>query len=57
MQIKYDIITPYFMIEEHVVCVFLNTNFGFKVVNNSTHSHLDHECLEKRINFNYITCH
>ena len=57
MQIKYDINTPYFMIEEHVVCVFLNTNFGFKVVNNSTHSHLDHECLEKRINFNYITCH
>ena len=35
MQIKYDIIATYFMIElieVHVVCVFSNTNFGFKVM-------------------------
>ena len=32
MQIKYDINAPYFMIEEHAVCVFSNMNFGFKVV-------------------------
>ena len=29
---KVDIDVPYFMIEEHAVCVFLNTSFGFKVV-------------------------
>jgi hypothetical protein len=32
MQIKYDINAPDFMIGEHVVCVFSNKNFGFKVV-------------------------
>jgi hypothetical protein len=31
MQIKYNINTPNFMIGEHAVCIFSNTNFGLKV--------------------------
>ncbi len=32
MKIKYDIYALDLMIREHVVCVFSNTIFGFKVV-------------------------
>jgi hypothetical protein len=32
MQIKYDINAPDVMTGEHAICVFSNTNFGFKVV-------------------------
>ena len=33
MQIKYDINAPNFIIGEHAICGFPNTDFGFKVIN------------------------